>query len=48
MKYSPTSIEDYINKIPEERKESINKLRQVILDNLPGGFEEGINYGIKW
>lgn len=46
MKYSPTSIEDYINKIPEERKEHIKKLRKVILENLPDGFEEGINYGM--
>ncbi|MBK7711154.1 MAG: DUF1801 domain-containing protein [Bacteroidales bacterium] len=36
--------EDYINQIPDERKPAIEKLRQVILQNLPKGYEETISY----
>jgi len=32
--------------VPEERQETLNKLRQVIKANLPKGFEEGIQYGM--
>ena len=37
--------EQYINQLPEDRKEAISKLRKVILDNLPKGYEEHMNYG---
>lgn len=35
--------EDYIKQIPDERKPDVEKLRQVILQNLPEGFEETIS-----
>lgn len=44
MQYDATSPEDYINQVPIERQETLRKLRQVINDNLPKGFEEGIKY----
>jgi len=44
MQYEATSVDNYIDLIPEERKAPIRKLRRTILDNLPKGFEEGINY----
>ncbi|MDY2586040.1 DUF1801 domain-containing protein [Winogradskyella aquimaris] len=44
MQYDATSPEDYINQVPVERQETLKKLRQVINDNLPKGFEEGIQY----
>ena len=40
------SPEEYISEIPEERKAAIEKLRAVILKNLPQGFEEGMSYGM--
>ena len=40
------SVEDYINEVPEDRTDAINKLRNTILQNLPKGFEEGISYGM--
>ena len=46
MQYKATSPEDYISQVPEERKETLKKLRKVINDNLPKGFEEGIQYGM--
>lgn len=44
MQYNATTPEDYISQIPEDRKESVQKIRKVIQDNLPEGFEEGILY----
>jgi hypothetical protein len=38
--------EDYINSLPEDRKMYMEKLRSVILKNLPKGFQEGMNYGM--
>ena len=46
MQYKATSPEEYINLLPEERKEPIKKLRQIILDNLPKGMEEQMSYGM--
>ncbi|MBO6607723.1 DUF1801 domain-containing protein [Psychroserpens sp.] len=46
MQYKATSAEDYISQVPEERRPTLQKLRQVINDNLPEGFEEGIQYGM--
>lgn len=41
-----TTPEQLIANAPEERREAINQLRNTILDKLPGGFEECINYGM--
>ena len=46
MQYKATSPEDYISQVPEERKDTLKKLRKTIKDNLPKGFEEGIQYGM--
>ncbi|MET2983856.1 DUF1801 domain-containing protein [Aureibaculum conchae] len=46
MQYKATSVDDYIDQIPEERQEPVKKLRKTILENLPKGFEEGINYSM--
>jgi hypothetical protein len=40
------SPEEYIIEAPEERKDAIERLRAVILKNLPKGFEEGMSYGM--
>lgn len=46
MQYKATSPDDYISQLPEDRKTPVTKLRQVILKNLPKGFEETMNYGM--
>lgn len=46
MKYDADSVNEYIEKLPEERKEVISKLRKLILENLPEGFEETLSYGM--
>lgn len=44
MQYAAKTVEEYIELIPEERKEAVSKLRTIINENLPSGFEEGILY----
>jgi uncharacterized protein YdhG (YjbR/CyaY superfamily) len=46
MQYPAISPDDYISQIPEDRKNAMKQLRQTILDNLPEGFVETINYGM--
>jgi hypothetical protein len=38
--------EEYINSLSEDRKMCTEKLRNVILKNLPKGFQEGMGYGM--
>ncbi len=44
MQYEATSPEDYISQVPDDRQDTLKKLRKVINDNLPKGFEEGMIY----
>ncbi|HFS67120.1 MAG TPA: DUF1801 domain-containing protein [Flavobacteriia bacterium] len=46
MKNTATTVDAYLESIPENRKEVMQKLRNVITTNLPKGFEEGISYGM--
>jgi len=46
MQYKATSPEDYISQVPKERQDTLKKLRKIIKQNLPKGFEEGIQYGM--
>lgn len=43
---STLAVEQYIQNLPDERREVFLKLRQTILDHLPKGFEECISYGM--
>ena len=38
--------DEYINSLPEDRKIYMEKLRNVILKNLPKGFQEDMGYGM--
>ena len=46
MRYEATTVEEYIAQIPADRQETFRKLRELILANLPAGYEEGILYGM--
>lgn len=46
MQIKADSPEQYINQLPEDRKKVIAELRKTILDNLPEGFVETMNYGM--
>lgn len=38
--------DQYINDLPEDRKNPMQKLRKIILKNIPKGFEEAMSYGM--
>ncbi|MCW7468798.1 DUF1801 domain-containing protein [Leptospira kanakyensis] len=40
----PNTAEEYIQSLPEDRKEAFIKLRDIVKKNLPKGFEETIQY----
>ncbi len=49
MKIIANTPEEYISQLPDDRKEAIIKLRELINSNIPEGFEEQMNYGmIGW
>ena len=46
MRSEAQTVDQYINQLPENRKEAISKLRDVIKTNLPDGFQEEMSYGM--
>ena len=41
--------DEYIAALPDDRREAVSAVRDVVRDNLPAGFEEGMLYGmIGW
>ncbi len=46
MQSTAATPAEYIESLPEGRKEAIAKLRKVILKNIPKGFEETMSYGM--
>ncbi len=46
MTSDASTPEEYITKLPEDRKKAISLLRKTILANLPKGFEEVMSYGM--
>jgi uncharacterized protein YdhG (YjbR/CyaY superfamily) len=46
MQSKAKTVGEYLKEVPNDRKESINKLRYTILANLPEGFKEEMSYGM--
>lgn len=46
MQSDAKTVKQYLAELPEERKEQIETVREVILENLPEGYEEAMNYGM--
>ncbi|MHB1148301.1 MAG: hypothetical protein ACYC01_12005 [Lutibacter sp.] len=46
MKTEANTLDKYIDKLPEDRKQAMNRLRKTIIDNLPKGFKETLSYGM--
>ncbi len=41
-----SNVEDYLNELPEDRRVIISTIRGKILENLPSGYEETMNWGM--
>ena len=47
MAYSKAAtVEEYLRELPAERRQTVEAVRTVILDNLPGGYEEAMQFGM--
>lgn len=46
MNYKASTVDEYYELIPDDRKEAMLKLREVINSNIPKGFEESLSYGM--
>jgi len=40
------NVEEYIAELPPERADVVEQVRQLVLDNLPDGVEEAMNWGM--
>jgi len=46
MQSNAKTVVEYLDEMPEARREQIEAVRQVILKNLPEGYEEAMNWGM--
>lgn len=46
MQSSAATPQEYMDSLPEDRKDAMTRLRETIIKNLPEGFEEGMDYGM--
>jgi hypothetical protein len=46
MQSQAETPQEYLESLPEGRREAIAEVRQTILDNLPEGYEEAMQYGM--
>lgn len=46
MRSDASKVEDYLAELPEERRGAIEEVRAVVLENLPQGYEEVMNWGM--
>lgn len=46
MRSDATTVEEYLAALPDDRREAIDAVRAVILDRLPEGYQETVNWGM--
>jgi hypothetical protein len=46
MKSTATTVDEYLAELPDDRRETIEAVRAVMLKSLPHGYEEGMQYGM--
>lgn len=46
MRIEASTPEAYLESVPDERKAVMRRLHELIMENLPDGFEAGIGYGM--
>lgn len=45
MKANGETVSEILSNVPEDRKAAFNKLHDIIIENLPDGFEAAMSYG---
>ena len=46
MQSKAQHVSEYLAEVPDDRKPYFNQLRDIILNNIPDGFVEQMNYGM--
>lgn len=46
MQSKASSVKEYLQSLPADRRSALETLRKIILTNLDKGFEEGMQYGM--
>lgn len=46
MRSDAATVDEYLAGLPEERREAIGTVRDVILSNLPAGYQEAMRWGM--
>lgn len=46
MRSNATTVDEYLSALPEDRRAAIAAVRQTILEHLPHGYEEAMNWGM--
>ena len=46
MQSKAATVEQYLAELPEDRRQALQAVRGVILENLPAGYAEGMQYGM--
>ena len=46
MKSAATTVSEYLEELPPDRREAVSAVREVILANLPDGYEEMMDFGM--
>jgi hypothetical protein len=46
MRIAAASVDDYLSKVPGDRRAALEAVRGTILKNLDAGYEEGMQYGM--
>ena len=45
MASKATTVQEYLDELPEARREALAQVRKTIIENLPQSYEEGIQWG---
>ena len=46
MRSSASTVDEYLSELPDERRQAVETVRRTILENLPDGYEEAMNWGM--
>ena len=46
MQSQATTVTEYLNELPEDRRKALGRVRAVIRKNLGRGYKEGLQYGM--
>jgi hypothetical protein len=46
MRIEASTVAEYLEKLPDDRRAALQAVRKIIRQNLDGGFKEGIQYGM--